>query len=189
MMVDVLWAAWDGRGLEHLRLAVTAAAVRANSLILAVDDAGRPFRARYVLDCDEGWRVRRARIEALEEPARVLDLRADGRGHWTNAPTGDAPSLDGCVDIDIYPSPFTNTLPMQRLANVAAGRPTAIDVAWVALPELTVHAARQEYTLLERGADGARWHFRALDSGFTADLTTDRQGLVLDYPGIARRIV
>jgi hypothetical protein len=187
--VDVLWAAWAGRGLEHLRLSMEPGAVSADSLIIAVDDAGRPFRARYVVECDEGWAVRRARIEVFEQPLRVLDIRADGRGRWTDATTGVAVALDGCVDIDIYPSPFTNTLPMRRLADTVIGRPVAIDVAWVALPELTIQATRQEYTLLERGANGARWRFRALDPDFTAELVTDRNRLVLDYPGIARRIL
>ena len=187
--VDVLWAAWDGRGLEHLRLSMEPGAVRADSLIVAVDDAGRPFRARYVVECDEGWTVRRARIEVLEEPARVLDLRADSGGHWTDAGTGAALALDGCVDIDIYPSPFTNTLPMRRLADAVVGRPVALDVAWVVLPELTIQPARQEYTLLERGAAGSRWRFRGLDSDFTAELPADRDSLVLDYPRIARRLL
>ena len=88
--VDVLWAAWDGRGLEHRRLALEPAAVRADSLIIAVDAAGQPFRARYQIECDEGWKVVRARIEVLEQPARVLDVRADGRGRWTDAATGTA---------------------------------------------------------------------------------------------------
>ena len=91
------------------------------------------------------------------------------------------------MDIDIYPSPFTNTLPMRRLADAVIGQPVVIEVAWVALPELTIQATRQEYTLLERGADGTRWRFRAIDSDFTAELAADRDGLVLDYPGIARR--
>ena len=187
--VDVLWAAWDGRGLEHLRLGMDGDAVRADSLILAVDDAGRPFRARFVVECDAGWTVRRARIEVLEDPARVLEVRADGRGHWTDAATGAALPLDGCVDIDVYPSPFTNTLPMWRLADAVVGRPAALDVAWVVLPELTIQIAHQEYTLLARGADGSRWRFRGLDSDFTAELDTDRHQLVRDYPGIARRIL
>ncbi|MGH7365546.1 MAG: putative glycolipid-binding domain-containing protein [Candidatus Rokuibacteriota bacterium] len=187
--VDVLWAAWDGRGLEHLRLSTDPGGVRADSLILAVDDHGLPFRARYVVECDEGWTVRRARIELLEEPARVLDLRADGRGRWTDAATGATPALHGCVDVDIYPSPFTNTLPMRRLADAAVGRPVALDVAWIVLPELTVQSARQEYTLLERGTAGARWRFRGLDSDFVAELDVDDNGLVLDYPEIARRVV
>ena len=155
---DVVWAAWDGRGLEHLRLSVEPGVVRADSLIIAVDDAGRPFRARYVVECDEDWKVRRARIEVLGEPVRVLDLRVDGGGHWTDASTGAALALDGCVDIDVY-------------------------------PELTIQPARQEYTLLERGSAGSRWRFRGLDSDFTAELPADRDGLVLDYPGIARRVL
>ena len=185
---DVLWAAWDGRGLEHLRLRVEPGAVRADSLIIAVADDGRPYRARYQIDCGGDWTVRRARIELLDEPARALDLRADGRGRWTDGVTGAPLPLDGCVDVDVYPSPFTNTLPIRRLPDPVIGRPVAIAVAWVTLPELTVQVARQEYTLLARGADGARWRFRALDSDFTAELDVDRDGLVRDYPDIARRV-
>jgi hypothetical protein len=185
--IDVLWAAWDGRGLEHLRLREDAAGVRADSLILAVDDEGRPFRARDVVETHPGWRVMRARIEVLEEPARVLEVRADGQGRWTEAGGGALP-LDGCVDIDVYPSPFTNTLPIRRLTGAVVGRPIALAVAWVHLPPLTIEVDRQEYTLLERAATGARWRFRGVDSDFTAELDVDARGLVRDYPGIARRI-
>ena len=187
-MIDVLWAAWDGRGLEHLALSTEPGAVRADSMILAMDDEGRPYRARYVVECDAGWAVRRARIEVLETPARVMEVRADGHGHWTDA-AGCTLELDGCVDIDIYPSPFTNTLPMRRLADAAVGRPLAVDVAWVLLPALTIQKTRQEYTLLARGRGGARWRFRALDSDFTAELEVDGHGLVRDYPEIARRVL
>jgi hypothetical protein len=186
--IDARWTAWDGRGLEHLRLDVEPGSVRADSVILAADDGGRPYRARYRVDCDGGWRVRRARIELLEQPARALDLRADGRGGWTDGGTGAPLPLDGCVDVDVYPSPFTNTLPMRRLPGLTLGLPVAITVAWVGLPELIVRRAPQEYTLLERGPDGARWRFRSLDSDFTAELAVDRDGLVLDYPDIARRV-
>jgi hypothetical protein len=92
------------------------------------------------------------------------------------------------VDVDVYPSPFTNTLPIRRLPDPVIGRPVAIAVAWVTLPELTVQVARQEYTLLARDADSARWRFRALDSDFTAELDVDGDGLVRDYPDIARRV-
>jgi uncharacterized protein len=187
--IDVLWAAWDGRGLEHLQLTTTDSIVRADSAILAVDDAGRPFRARYVIDCDHEWRVSRARIEVLAEPVRTLDLRTDGQGRWMDAASHRPLPLDGCVDIDIYPSPFTNTLAIQRHFTIAAGLAVTIDVAWVALPELTIHRVPQEYTLLERRPDGTRWRFRALDSGFTAELEIDGHGLVRDYPEIARRVL
>ena len=186
--IEALWAAWEGPGLEHLRLGVDGDGARADSVIIALDDAGRPFRARFAIETDAGWRVRRARIELLGDPAPALDLRADGLGHWTDAVTGAARPLDGCLDIDVYPSPFTNTLPIRRLPAPAVGAPVAHAVAYVALPELTVRPAPQEYTLLERRPDGARWRFRSLDSGFTAELAVDAAGLVRDYPGIARRL-
>ena len=188
MHVDVMWAAWDGRGLEHLRLTETEAGVRADSLMLHIGEDDRAFRARFVVECDKAWLVTRARVEVLEEPSRVLDLGADGRGHWTSVGTL-TPALAGCLDVDIYPSPFTNTLPMRRLTGAVAGEPIAIDVAWIALPALTVRVDRQEYTLLAREAEGARWRFRAPETGFTVELATDRHGLVRDYPGIARRLL
>ncbi len=169
--IEALWAAWEQPGLEHLRLRVDGAGARADSVIIAVDDDGRPFRARFAIETDT-----------------ALDLHADGLGRWTDAVTGAAQPLDGCLDIDVYPSPFTNTLPIRRLPALAPGAPVAIAVAYVTLPELTVRPAPQEYTLLERQPDGARWRFRSLDSGFTAELPVDAEGLVRDYPGIARRL-
>jgi len=185
--MDVRWAAWDGSGLEHLRLTIEPTFVYADGVILAVDASGRPYRARYRVDCDERWTVRRAHIEMLEEPVRRLDLRVHQGSHWIDAATGVPLSLPGCVDVDIYPSPFTNTLPMRRFSSPVIGQPAVIAVAWVGLPELTIRVAHQEYTLLERVADGARWRFRDLDSGFTVDLLVDRDSLVRDYPDLARR--
>lgn len=184
---DVLWGAWDGPGLEHLRLDVGSDAVRADSVIVAVDE-GRPFRARYILECDGAWHLGRARIEMLEHPSRSLDLSVDG-GRWFDAGTGAVLPLDGCLDIDIFPSPFTNTLPIRRLVDTAVGRPVRVTVAWVHLPTLTIHAAPQEYTLLRREEEGACWRFKALDSDFTVELSVDAQGIVRDYPDLARRML
>jgi hypothetical protein len=61
-------------------------------------------------------------------------------------------------------------------------------MAWVLLPELRVRVAPQEYTLLERHHDGSRWRFRSLDSGFIAELEMDPDGVVRDYPDLARRV-
>jgi hypothetical protein len=115
-------------------------------------------------------------------------VRVDGRGRWSDATTGVALPLDGCVDVDIFPSPFTNTLPVRRLPELTVGRPVALRMAWVLLPELRVRIAPQEYTLLERRDDGSRWRFRSLDSGFIAELDMDADGVARDYPELARRV-
>jgi hypothetical protein len=63
-------------------------------------------------------------------------------------------------------------------------RPGAVDftMAWVSLPDLTVHRSEQRYEHLAPG----RTRFSSDD--FTADLELDEDGLVLVYPGLARRV-
>nr|WP_267873671.1 putative glycolipid-binding domain-containing protein [Massilia sp. Se16.2.3] len=91
-------------------------------------------------------------------------------------------ALDGCIDIDLTASCFTNTLPIRRLGAALTER-QPIDVAWVWIPELRVEKARQAYTRL----DDARVRFESVGTGFQADLTVDGDGFVLDYPGLFRR--
>jgi hypothetical protein len=42
-------------------------------------------------------------------------LSADGKGRWFDAKGTHLAELDGCIDIDISATPFTNTLPIRRL--------------------------------------------------------------------------
>ena len=63
-------------------------------------------------------------------------------------------------------------------------------MAWVSVPDLSVHRSPQRYTFLRTIDDErslVRFESRAAD-GFQADLTYDAEGFVLDYPGIATRI-
>ena len=63
-------------------------------------------------------------------------------------------------------------------------------MAWVSVPDLSVHRSPQRYTFL-RGLDDGRSVVRfesVASDGFKADITYDTDGLVVDYPGIATRI-
>ena len=62
--------------------------------------------------------------------------------------------------------------------------------AWAeATDVLREHTSARHVEQLERRGPGSLWRFRALDSDFTAELAVDGNGLVLDYPGIARRVL
>ena len=112
---------------------------------------------------------------------------ADGAGRWTTA-SGDAlPVLDGCIDVDISATPFTNTLPIRRLA-LHPGEARDLDVEYVSVPDLAVMLDGQRYTCLERGTQGGLYVYASLDSAFRADLAVDADGLVLDYPELFRRV-
>jgi hypothetical protein len=182
---EVMWAPWEGPGLEHLRLVTSGSGVVANGLVIGLE-AGRPFRIGYEVRCDGRWRVREVRVAAPDSERPVIKLLTDGEGHWKRGGGEPVPELDGCIDVDISATPFTNTLPIRRLG-LEPGESEELMVTYVRVPELLVGPERQRYGCLEAQADGGLYRFEALTSGFTAELPVDAEGLVIDYPGLFRR--
>ena len=180
-----MWVPWEVPGLEHLRLVTSDGAVVANGLVIGLV-GGRPFRIVYEVRCDEQWRVRELRVAAPDSERPVLELAADGEGRWQRRGREPVPELDGCIDVDISATPFTNTLPIRRLG-LRPGESEELAVAYVRAPESLLGPERQRYGCLEARAEGGLYHFEAVPSGFTADLEVDTDGLVIDYPGLFRR--
>jgi hypothetical protein len=104
------------------------------------------------------------------------------------APGGDLALVAGALDCDLGLSPLTNTMPVLRHGLLTGGGPVDLLMAWVAVPELAVSPSPQRYTFVRRDADVAIVRFESLDDDFTADITFDQHGLVVDYPGIARLV-
>ena len=187
MRREVVWSAWSGWGTEHLILSVADDGVVADGLVVGVAE-GRPFRTRYEVRCDAGWRTRSVRVSApdFETSVPVIDLLSDGKGNWTMRDGGYVPGLQGCVDVDISATPFTNTLPIRRLEQ-RPGQYAELLVAYVDVEEMRAWTEVQSYACLQRDARGGIYRYKSLDGGFTADLPVDADGLVLDYPGLFRR--
>jgi len=171
----------EGVGLEHLLLAERMA----DSVVLAFDEEHGPFRLTYRLTWDDSWRLRDAELRlATERFIRSLSLQTDGRGHWRHRHGRPIDDLDGCLDVDIWPTPFTNSFPIRR-EPMAIGERRQFRMAWIFGPDLTVHAQPQAYTRLAERL----YLFENLDgSGFSAELPVDESGIVLDYPGLFRRV-
>jgi len=170
-------------GIEHLRLSEG----QADGLVVAIDDERGPFRLHYRLSWDAQWCLRDAALSLIGGEgvaARTMGLATDGQGHWTDDRGAALPALEGCLDIDIWPTPFTNSFPIRRVS-LAVGERREFRMAWVDGTALTVRPQAQAYTRL----DERRYRFESLDgSGFTADLEVDEHGLVVDYPGLFRRV-
>lgn len=159
----------------------------------------------WTLDCDPGWVTRRLWVGVRGDGwSRTLDLARDpATGGWSARRTeGDgAPDevdlgpldLAGALDCDLALCPITNTMPVLRhdlVAAARAGERRSVDLvmAWVDVPDLTVHWSPQTYTALGPAADGgALVDFVSED--FHAEITLDAAGLVVDYPTIGTRIV
>jgi uncharacterized protein len=185
--LEAMWTPWDGRGLEHLRLRIGEGGIDADGVVIGEED-GVAFRARYVIRCDPGWRTREMIVDPLDG-RDSLHLRSDGKGNWSDASGESLPELEGCSDVDLSATPFTNTLPIRRL-DLREEESSAIVAVFVDVPGMRLDASRQRYTCLERNAGGGlyRYEDEGLFRGFTADLPVDADGLVLNYPGIFRRM-
>lgn len=92
--------------------------------------------------------------------------------------------LDGATDVDLAASPFTNTLPIRRLA-LEEGEARDIDTVYFSFPDLAASRDPQHYTCLETDR---LYRFASRDSDFTRDIEVDRHGLVVTYPGLFRRV-
>jgi uncharacterized protein len=182
---EVIWVAWEGPRLEHLRLVPHEEGVVANGLVIGLE-GGRPFRISYEIRCDRRWRVREVRAVAPDSERPVLELLADGEGRWKRRGGESVPELNGCIDVDISATPFTNTLPIRRLG-LKPGKSEELAVTYVRVPELLVGPEKQRYDCLEARIDGGLYRFEALPSGFSAELPVDHDGLVIHYPGLFRR--
>ena len=179
---QVRWLSADGVGLDHLHLRGRGDGIVAEGLVIGARDRV-PFGLRYRIACDDRWRVREARLE-LTGHDRGLHFLADGAGRWRDGDGQTLSTLDGCVDIDISATPFTNTLPIRRLS-LAAGESRDIRVLYVRVPAMSGEAVEQRYACLETGR---RYRYEGLFRGFVAEIEVDADGLVLDYPGLCRRL-
>ena len=174
---EYMWTPWDIPGNEHLRLRFGEGGdIQVDSQVVMVSDH-RVLRLSYRIELDAGWRVRSARIasEQTDGSALGLALQADGSGLPLH-------ELDGCIDIDIQATPFTNTLPIRRL-HLVRNQPEPIKVAYISVPSLDVTPMDQRYTKVGDG----QIRYESVRSGFVADLDVDADGIVVTYPGYFRR--
>jgi hypothetical protein len=180
----VVWEPVEYKGMEYLQLWQRDQSVEVESVVLGIEDR-MAFRLNYRLLCDGQFSIQGFSVESAgQEP---LDLITDGRGNWSNVEGHRLPQFTGCIDIDITATPFTNTLPIRRV-HWEVGQIQEFKMLYITVPELMLSVSPQRYTCLEKMEEGALFYFEVLDTGFTAELPVDAEGLVLDYPGLFKRL-
>ncbi|WP_233416364.1 putative glycolipid-binding domain-containing protein [Streptomyces sp. N35] len=147
-----------------------------------------PYWLSYELETGPDWITRRLTVTAETTDATVhLDLRRDdGSGDWT-ANGVPLPWADpGTLDCDLGLSPLTNAMPVLRHDLHRAPGSQDCRMAWVSVPDLTVHASPQTYTHTGPGPAGTRVHFSSGD--FASDVEFDEDGFVTSYVDLAHRL-
>ncbi|MBL8127070.1 MAG: putative glycolipid-binding domain-containing protein [Thermomicrobiales bacterium] len=153
---------------------------------------GFPVEVKYTVRVDREWHTRLVKIRQVDygsvpgfSSTKRCTLKRDQYGSWSVSSGNDKPRLSGIsylTDIDIQVTPATNTLPIRRL-NLAVGESAEVTAAWFRIPEFKVEPLRQRYTRLAEDTYG----YESPDHDFTATLTVDDLGLVVNYdPGWVR---
>jgi hypothetical protein len=149
---------------------------------------GQAWSVRYTIVVDDDWRTRRARVVSRSAMGtRELEMTRDGAEGWlvNRAP---APHVEGCLDVDLEASAFTNAFPVRRLG-LAQGESAQAPAAYVRAPELRVERLEQSYRRLDDDGAHSRYDYASPQFDFEALLVYDEHGFVLDYPGIAVRVL
>lgn len=177
------WRPLQGEGLEYVALRAIDGGIRAEGTVIGEREEGHPYGVHYRVDLDEAWRVRSFLVE--EVAGRRIAMTADGEGRWRQEDGKALPVFDGCIDIDLAGSPFTNTLPIRRLAPAAGEKSPLLTMLYVPFDTFEPRVDGQFYTCIE---PASRYLYEAADGAFTAELSVDADGFVTDYPTLFSRL-
>jgi uncharacterized protein len=154
---------------------------------IAVIEEGVACGVRYALDLDRDWTTRSAHVIA-RSPSGEYERRIERAEDGALTVDGEAaPQLDGLVDVDLEGSAVTNALPVNRM-RLDVGEKVDAPAAYVRLPDLRVVRLDQTYRRIEDDGDRTRYEYEAPEFDTRCVLLYDSSGLVLEYPGIARRV-
>ncbi|MCC3265557.1 putative glycolipid-binding domain-containing protein [Arthrobacter gengyunqii] len=196
------------QGLEDSARHDTAAvSFRPRELAAGGTSVTDEYTASWTLSTATGWVTTRFCIR-VDGPgwSRSLELTRSCEGKWTaetqvSGNSGlpapgieDAAALDNAQDVDLALCPLTNTMPILRLDLLNASAPaddTRLTVAWVEMPSLRVLPSKQVYSQVSAYDEDRGYGvvlYSSTTRGFTAELTVDADGAVIDYPGLASRL-
>ncbi len=190
----LIWEGTDQWRAEAAHVQRRAGRFRATGVQLGISPV--PYRADYVLETGDAWVTRTLEVTADGDGwRRSLLLTRRPHGRWAaqaNAsgavdlpvPGGDTAGLDDAVDCDLGLSPLSNSMPILRHGLHQRAGAVECTMAWVSVPDLSLHRSLQRYEHLRTTSTGALVRFSSGD--FSADLQVDAGGFVVDYPELAR---
>jgi hypothetical protein len=176
MQINTLWTGREYYSLENCLIDTLPEGSVITSTIIGQYQQ-KLYQVDYTIKTNQHWETLFVELKSRHNDRKLhWLLEGDGKGNWMmNGAT--AGQFQGCIDVDIPLTPFTNTLPINRLKLSKDGS-KEIKVIYLDVLEQAVQPVRQKYTRLS----GTRYHYENIPNDFEASITVDEQGLVVDYP-------
>lgn len=182
MIKNILWKGIDTESLEYCSIYYKDVITVRSSII--GHHQYLPFKMDYEIELTKDWVINAFLIRSsLFNMDQTLSLKHDGYGRWFGEGK-EWKNLEGCTDIDISVSPFTNSLPVNRLKS-SVSESQVVNVVYIDIPEFRISREQQLYTRLDKNS----YRFTNDSGDFTADIQMDNDGLVVHYPGLFDRVL
>lgn len=184
------WQGATSPRLEAVRLLVSDGRLRASGRVVA---AGSPTAEAYSASFE--FSVARTgdvgkgllRTTTADEERHISVGRTED-GVWL-IDHGDGTArneFEGAADVDVAGMVTFTALPIRRLGLHRKAGEHELPVLYVSMPDLAVRLVHQTYRTVSISDQGAVINYTVPE--FSTDLTVDREGMVIDYPGIAKRV-
>jgi hypothetical protein len=178
MQTNILWTGREYYSLENCLVNTTGNGSEITSIIIGHYEE-KIYQVEYSIKTNINWETIFFEINARHSnQTQLIRFESDGRGNWMSEGKEES-QFNGCLDIDIPLTPFTNTLPINRL-HLAIGQTREICVIYLDLLAQEVRPVRQKYTRLSQ----LEYQYENVPNDFEAKIQVDESGLVVDYPSL-----
>jgi hypothetical protein len=181
MQTNLLWSGIEYNSLENCLVRATDTGAEIDSVIVG-GYGEKIYRVEYQIRTNQNWET--IFVEIKSQHSNIRDhftFESDAKGNWV-LNGKPANQFQGCIDVDIPLTPFTNTLPIKRL-NTQKGEVSEIYVLYIDLLERQITPVRQKYIRLS----DTQYHYENIPNDFEANIEVDELGYVVDYPMLFTR--
>jgi len=181
MQKNILWTGIEYRSLENCILTITDKGSEISSSIIGAY-ANELYKIDYQIRTNQYWETNFFEIKSqLNNTIEIISFQKEGKESWyvNGQPDG---KFNGCIDIDISLTPFTNTLPINRL-KLSEKEAVQIEVLYVDVLGRKIMPVQQKYSRLSQ----TDFKFENVPNDFESVITVDDLGLVVEYPGLFKR--
>jgi uncharacterized protein len=179
MQTNILWSGIEYYSLENC-IVDSDDGVIVNSTIIGYYNE-QIYRVEYLIKLNELWETYYCFVKSqFNNEIKKFEFEKDQNRWSLNGKYFD--SFDGCTDVDIPLTPFTNSLPINRL-KLQLDQEEDIDVIYIDILEDSIKHIKQKYRRISSGV----YKYENIPNDFEAEIKVDDEGFVIDYPQLFKR--
>ena len=177
MQIRISWTGIESQSEENCRILFSGDGIDVQSFISGIESE-KKFTVNYRIRLTKNWEVISANINFVFGDTNAAYFLEKDKGGW-KLNNVSMPQFNNCRYIDISFTPFTNSLPINRL-NLGTNESQLIQVVYFDIEENEVREATQKHTRVGEN----QFKFENVPNDFEAVIDVDKNGLVEYYPGL-----